>query len=451
VVAGLNGAADVPVTIVWKPVLKDSESIRRIVLDLNHDDKVIGAIAWMHTFSPAKMWIAGLTLLQKPLLHLATQANIELPWSTIDTDFMNLNQSAHGDREFGYILTRLGVSRTTVFGHVSDPSVTRRVGEWERAAAGWTALHELKVVRFGDNMRDVAVTEADKTEVERKLGVSVNTWPVNELVEVVDQVADSDIDALTSEYEERYDVTPELRAGGGARHESLRYAAREEIGIKQFLNDHGAKAFTDTFEDLGGLRQLPGIAAQRLMEQGYGFGPEGDWKTPILLRLAKVMGEGLPGGASLMEDYTYNLVPGKEVELAAHMLEVCPSITKSRPRVGIHPLSMGDREDPVRLVFNPDAGPGVVVSLVDLGDRLRLVANDVDVIDPPHDMPKLPVARAVWKRRPDLRTAVESWLEAGGAHHTVLTTSLSNSAFELIGKLFKIETTSITAKNTVEI
>lgn len=424
----LEAADAVPVRIVWKPVLKDAGAIRRIALEANADDACIGVIAWMHTFSPAKMWIAGLDALRTPLLHLHTQANVELPWSTIDFDFMNLNQAAHGDREFGYIQSRLGVARKTVVGHVSNPAVQAKVGTWVRAAAGWAATHELKLARFGDNMRNVAVTEGDKTEAEVRLGVSVNTWGVNELVAAVDAVAPADVDALVAEYEDTYDVVPELRAGG-ERHDSLRYGATQELALLALLGEIGATAFTTTFEDLGALRQLPGLAVQRLMARGFGFGAEGDWKTAILVRAAKVMGEGLPGGASLMEDYTYNLVPGDEKILGAHMLEICPSLTTSKPSLEIHPLGIGGKEDPVRLVFDTDAGPGVVVALSDMRDRFRLTANAVEVVPPDADLPHLPVARAVWKPQPDFATSAEAWLMAGAAHHTVLTTQVGMDAW----------------------
>ncbi|NTW40338.1 MAG: L-arabinose isomerase [Cellulomonadaceae bacterium] len=434
----LDASSDVPVRIVWKPVLKDTESIRRAMIDASSDDRVLGVITWMHTFSPSKMWIKGLDQLRKPLLHLHTQANVELPWDTIDFDFMNLNQAAHGDREHGYIQTRMGTARTTVVGHVTNPAVTARVGSWVRAAAGWAATHDMRLVRFGDNMRYVAVTEGDKTEAEIRFGVSVNTWGVNELVEAVEAVADADVDALVAEYEDLYDVVPELRVGG-ERHESLRYAARQEIAIEGFLTAQGATAFTTTFEDLGGLRQLPGLAVQRLMGKGYGFGAEGDWKTAVLVRAAKVMGEGLPGGASLMEDYTYDMTPGSELILGAHMLEVCPSLTTSKPSVEIHALGIGGKEDPVRMVFNTDAGPGVVVAMSDMRDRFRLTANVVDVITPPAALPHLPVARAVWEPRPDFTTSAEAWLEAGAAHHTVLSTQVSLDVFEIFAQIARTE------------
>ncbi len=430
----LEESADVPVRIVWKPVLKDAGAIRRAMLDANADDAVLGVITWMHTFSPAKMWIAGLTALDKPLLHLHTQANVELPWDSIDFDFMNLNQAAHGDREYAYLATRLGVPRTTVVGHASNPAVARRVGTWARGAAGLAATRALRVARFGDNMRNVAVTEGDKTEAEVRFGVSVNTWGVNDLAAAVDAVADVDVDALVVEYEDSYDVAAELRRGGD-RHDSLRYAARQELALLALLGDVGADAFTTNFEDLGALRQLPGIAVQRLMAAGFGFGAEGDWKTAVLVRAAKVMGAGLPGGASLMEDYTYDLTPGAELILGAHMLEVCPSLTSSTPRVEIHPLGIGGRQDPVRMVFDADPGVGVVVSLADLRERFRLTANVVDVVAPPAPLPHLPVARAVWRPRPDFPTSAEAWLTAGGAHHTVLSTAAGVDAFEVFAEL----------------
>ncbi|WP_028046464.1 L-arabinose isomerase [Cellulomonas sp. URHE0023] len=427
-----------PATLVWKPVLTTSDAIRRIALEANADDAVIGVITWMHTFSPAKMWISGLDALRTPLLHLHTQANVELPWDSIDFDFMNLNQAAHGDREFGYIATRLGTARKTVAGHVSNPAVTDSIATWVRACAGWAATQDLRLARFGDNMRNVAVTEGDKTEAELRFGVSVNTWGVNDLVAAVDDVADPDIDKLVAEYEDLYDVAPELRRGGD-RHESLRYGARQEVALRTLLESLGAWAFTTNFEDLGGLRQLPGLAVQRLMADGYGFGAEGDWKTAILVRAAKVMGAGLPGGASLMEDYTYDLTPGSERILGAHMLEVCPSLTTSRPSLEVHPLGIGGKDDPVRLVFSADPGVGVVVSLADMRERFRLTANVVDVVAPSAPLPHLPVARAVWEPRPDFRTSAEAWLTAGGAHHTVLTTAVGVEAFEDFAEIASTE------------
>jgi L-arabinose isomerase len=424
----LGAAPDIPVRVAWQPVLTDPDEIRRLILRANDDDNVIGLIAWMHTFSPAKMWIAGLSALGKPLLHLHTQANVTLPWSAIDMDFMNLNQAAHGDREFGYIQTRLGVRRKTVAGHVSDPRVVRQVATWTRAAAGWAATRSLKLARFGDNMRFVAVTEGDKTEAEAVFGVQVNTWSVNELASAVASVSAADVDTLVDEYQETYDVAPELRTGK-ERHQSLRDGAAIELGLRSFLGDGGFGAFTTNFEDLGALKQLPGLAVQRLMADGYGFGAEGDWKTAVLVRAAKVMGAGLPGGASLMEDYTYDLTPGRERILGAHMLEVCPSLTATTPRLEVHPLAIGGREDPVRLVFTADPGPGVVVALSDMRDRFRMVANVVDVVPPSEPLPRLPVGRAVWQPAPDFRTSAASWLQAGAAHHTCMSTAVGIEAF----------------------
>jgi L-arabinose isomerase len=448
IAARLVGSGEPAVRIAWKPVLTDAASIRRVMLDANADDACIGVIAWMHTFSPAKMWIAGLDVLAKPLLHLHTQSHVEIPWSSIDMDFMNLNQAAHGDREFGYIQARLGVPRKTVAGHVSDPRVAQRVGGWARAAAGRAELRSLKLARFGDNMRDVAVTEGDKVEAQLRFGVSVNTYGVNDLVEVVDAVPDTDVDALVKEYEDRYAVAPELRVGG-ERHASLRYAARIEAGLRTFLTDGGFGAFTTNFEDLGGLRQLPGIAVQRLMADGYGFGGEGDWKTSALLRTLKAMGRGRPGGTSFMEDYTYDLTPGQQLILGAHMLEVCPSISGEQPRVEIHPLGIGGREDPVRLVFDAAPGSAVVVGLADMGDRFRLVANEIDIVEPPQPLPALPVARAVWAPRPDLPTSAEAWLTAGGPHHTVLSTAVSSDELHDFAEMTATELALIDADTTV--
>jgi L-arabinose isomerase len=405
--------------IVGKPVLTSREAIRAVMLAANADPACIGVIAWMHTFSPAKMWITGLDALRKPLLHLHTQLNQALPWASIDMDFMNLNQAAHGDREFGYIQTRLSVARKTVAGHAADPVVAARIDAWARAAAGAQHLRSLRLARFGDNMRDVAVTEGDKVEAELRFGVSVNTYGVNDLVALVDAADDNDVDALVAEYEDAYDVAPELRKDG-ERHESLRYGARIEAGLRGFLVDGGFGAFTTNFEDLGGLRQLPGLAVQRLMADGYGFGGEGDWKTSVMLHTMKAMAAGSSAGTSFMEDYTYHLAPGKPKILGAHMLEVCPSIAVGRPRVEVHPLGIGNREDPVRLVFDATPGPAAVVGICDLGDRFRLVLNEIDVVEPDEPLPKLPVARAVWEPRPDLATSAECWIAAGGPHHTVL-------------------------------
>ncbi len=422
--SALADAPEVPVEIRVLPVLTDATAIRRVMLEANADDDCVGVIAWMHTFSPAKMWIAGMDALRKPFLHLHTQVNVELPWATIDMDFMNLNQAAHGDREFAFIATRLGVLRKTVAGHVSDPRVLQRVGAWARAALARAELATLKLVRFGDNMRNVAVTEGDKVEAERRFGVSVNTYGVNDLVDVVDAVTDAEIDPLISEYLDSYEVAAELLPGA-ERHDSLRYGARIEVALRRFVVDGGYGAFTTNFEDLGGLRQLPGLAVQRLMAEGIGFGGEGDWKTAVLGRVMKTMAAGLPGGTSFMEDYTYNLVPGQELILGAHMLEVCPSIAAAKPRLEIHPLGIGGREDPVRLVFDAAPGDAVTMGMCDLGDRFRLVANEITVVPALAEMPKLPVARAVWAPKPDFTTSTECWLSAGGPHHTVLSTALT--------------------------
>ncbi|BEH01919.1 MAG: L-arabinose isomerase [Propionibacterium sp.] len=447
VAALLNQSGDIPIEVVWRPVLTDSESILRAMLDAGSDDSVIGVIAWMHTFSPAKMWIRGLEALRKPLLHLHTQANEALPWDTIDMDFMNLNQAAHGDREFGYILTRLGIARTTVVGYAGHHDVTGRIGIWARAAAGWDAAQHLSLARFGDNMRYVAVTEGDKTEAEIRFGASVNTWGINDLAQAIAQVTDAQIDELITEYLASYDVAPELLPDG-ARHESLRYAASQEVALRTLLESIGATAFTDTFEDLGALRQLPGLAVQRLMTEGYGFGAEGDWKTAVLVRIAKVMGYGLPGGASLMEDYCYNFVPGEQKILGAHMLEICPSLTDDRPRLEIHPLGIGDREDPVRLVFDATPRPGLVVALSDLRDRFRLTANVVEVVEPDQPLPNLPVARAVWRPAPDLATSASCWLAAGAAHHTVMTTAVPLEAWHDFAAIAGVELAVIDEQTT---
>jgi len=417
-------AAGLPVEIVAKPLLTDASAIRRVMLDANADDDCVGVIAWMHTFSPAKMWITGMDALRKPFLHLHTQANVELPWASIDMDFMNLNQAAHGDREFAFIATRLGVPRKTVSGHISNPKVVERIGIWARAAVARADLATLKLVRFGDNMRNVAVTEGDKVEAERRFGVSVNTYGVNDLAAVVDAITEAEVDPLIAEYADLYDVASELLPGGD-RHESLRYGAKIELALRRFVVDGGYRAFTSNFEDLGALRQLPGLGVQRLMAEGIGFAGEGDWKTAVLGRTLMTMADGLPGGTSFMEDYTYHLVPGQELSLGAHMLEVSPLIAEGKPRIEIHPLGIGGREDPVRMVFDAAPGEGIVLGMSDLGDRFRLVANEITVIRPLAEMPKLPVGRAVWKAKPDFSTSTECWLSAGGPHHTVLSTALT--------------------------
>jgi L-arabinose isomerase len=427
-----------PVRVVWKPVLTDPDGIRRALVEASADDRVIGVTTWMHTFSPAKMWIGGLRALTKPLLHLHTQANVALPYADIDFDFMNLNQAAHGDREFGYVLARLGVPHATAIGHVSDARVVASVAAWVRAAAGAAAIRSLKLARFGDNMRYVAVTEGDKTEAEIEFGVQVNTWSANELAAAVDAAPAAAVDELVAEYEASYDVDPALRAGGD-RHQALRDGAAIEVGLRSFLEEGGFGAFTTNFEDLGLLKQLPGLAVQRLMADGYGFGAEGDWKTAVLVRAMNVAGAGLPGGASLMEDYTYDLTPGQEKILGAHMLEVSPTLTASRPTLEIHPLGIGGKDDPVRLVFTADAGEAVVVAMSDVRDGFRLTANVVDVVVPDAPLPKLPVGRAVWEPRPSFAVAAEAWLTAGAAHHTVMTTAVGLDVVERLATILGTE------------
>ena len=438
VAASLDAAEAVPVRVVHQPVMTSADPIRRLCLDANAAANCVGVICWMHTFSPAKMWIAGLGALQKPLLHLHTQFNRDLPWSEIDMDFMNLNQSAHGDREFGFMETRMRLRRKTVVGHWHDPAVVDRIGTWARAACGWHEAQTLGVARFGDNMRHVAVTEGDKVEAQLRLGVSVHGYGIDELADAMRFVPDAAVDGLVDEYEAEYELVPALRRDGDRR-ESLRDAARIEAGLRGFLEAGGFKAFTDTFEDLDGLPQLPGIAVQRLMADGYGFGGEGDWKTAALVRIAKVMGAGLDGGASFMEDYTYHLAPDGPKVLGAHMLEVCPSIAAGKPSCEIHPLSIGGKQDPVRLVFTAAPGPAVVAGLLDLGDRFRLVANEIDVVPPDEELPRLPVARAVWEPKPDFATAAEAWLLAGGPHHTVFSRALGSEAFVDLAEIAGLE------------
>ena len=447
IAAKLGASADVPVRVVSKPVLTTSEGILRLFDEANAAPDCIGVVAWMHTFSPAKMWIAGLDALRKPLLHLHTQANVSLPWATIDMDFMNLNQAAHGDREFGYVQTRMGVARKTVAGHVDDPTTTARVGRWVRAAIGAAAARGLELARFGDTMRNVAVTEGDRTEAQWRWGVAVNAYSVSDLATATNEAPDAEVDRVVAEYLDRYDVAAELRPGGD-RADSLRYAARTELGLRQLLEAAGAHAFTSNFEDLGALRQLPGIAVQRLMSEGYGFGGEGDWKTSLLLRMLKAASAGLPGGTSFMEDYTYHWGPGTPKVLGAHMLEVCPTIAAGTPRAEVHPLAIGGREDPVRLVFDATPGEAVVVGMSDLGDRFRLVANEVTVVEPDEDLPHLPVARAVWEPEPGLATSAESWIMAGAPHHTVLTAQLDTETIADLARIVRTELVVIDADTT---
>jgi L-arabinose isomerase len=423
VCGALDAAAAIPIRVVLKAVVTSSEGFLALAREANATEECVGLIAWMHTFSPARGWIAGLSELRKPLLHLHTQFNQALPWSRIDMDFMNLNQSAHGDREFAYMATRMKLPRKTVVGHWSDPRTQARIGAWSRAACGWSELRGLRVARFGDNMRHVAVTEGDKVEAQIRLGVSVDGYGVGDLADAVAAAPADAVEQLVADYEREYDVVPELRSGGERRAAMLE-AARIEAGLRAFLTSGGYLAFTDTFEDLHGLSQLPGIAAQRLMADGYGFGAEGDWKTAALLRVIKVMARGLSGGTSFMEDYTYDLTTGRERVLGAHMLEVCPSIAAGRPSCEIHPLSIGGRDDPVRLVFNAEPGPAVLLAMLDLGDRFRLVAGAIEVVAPDEELPRLPVARALWECKPDFFTATEGWLAAGGPHHSVFSAAV---------------------------
>jgi L-arabinose isomerase len=427
-----------PLPVVFKPVLTTPDAIRATILEANANPDCAGLILWMHTFSPAKMWIGGLSALRKPFLHLHTQFNRDLPWGEIDMDFMNLNQAAHGDREAGFLHTRMRLARKVVAGHWQSESVTSRIGAWVRAARAWHDWQGAKFARLGDNMRQVAVTEGDKVSAEMKFGFSVNGYGIGDLVAIQAGIADSEINALCDEYAASYQLAPAL-AKGGERHDSLREAARIEAALRTFLKQGGFKGFTTTFEDLHGLKQLPGIAVQRLMAEGYGFGAEGDWKTAALLRAMKVMASDLGGKTSFMEDYTYHLEPNNHLVLGSHMLEICPSIADSKPTCEIHPLGIGGKEDPVRLVFDAPAGPALNASLIDLGNRFRLLVNEVDAIRPPHALPKLPVARAVWKCRPDFATACELWIHAGGAHHTGFSYTVTREHLEDFATIAGIE------------
>ncbi len=442
----LNKATEIPVSVHFKPTVKSTEEIYNLCSDANTSTNCVGIIAWMHTFSPAKMWISGLKILHKPLLHLHTQFNRDIPWDKIDMDFMNLNQSAHGDREFGFMMTRLRYDRKVVVGHWQDKEVLSDIGIWSRAACGWHDWQRAKFCRFGDNMRQVAVTEGDKVEAEMKFGYSVNGYGIGDLVKVINQVSDKEVDTLTSVYEEEYEVVKPLRKGG-EKNESLKAAARTELGMRYFLQDGNFKGFTDTFEDLHGMSQLPGIAVQRLMNDGYGFGGEGDWKTATLVRAMKVMATGLPGGNSFMEDYTYHFEPGKEMVLGSHMLEICSSIANGKISCEIHPLGIGGKADPVRLVFNVAKGPALNASLVDMGNHFRLLINEVEAVTPPHDLPKLPVARVLWKPYPDMKTGCAAWIIAGGAHHTCYSQNLTSEHLICFAEIAGIEKVLI-GKNT---
>jgi L-arabinose isomerase len=434
----MSGSGKLPVKVVFKPVVTTPEAITSVCMEANNHPSCIGLITWMHTFSPAKMWIAGLSLLRKPFLHLHTQFNRNLPWSEIDMDFMNLNQSAHGDREFGFIGSRMRLKRKVVVGFWQDECVLGQIATWMRAAAAWHDSQGVRIARFGDNMREVAVTEGDKVEAQLRLGYSVNGFGVGELTAFVDAVTDADINRLVAEYEDSYTLAEALRSDGEQRR-SLLEAARIELGMRAFLENGGFKAFTTTFEDLYGLAQLPGLAVQRLMADGYGFGAEGDWKTAALVRAMKVMGAGLPGGTSFMEDYTYDLDEANPKVLGAHMLEVCASIAGKKPNLEIHPLSIGGKADPARLVFNAPSGPAVNATLLDMGNRFRMLVNEVDVVQPDKPLVKLPVASAVWVPRPDLKVAAAAWILAGGAHHTGFSQSVTVEHLEDFAGMAGIE------------
>lgn len=438
IAASLNDSPQIPIKVIYKPTVKTAEEIYAICMEANAAVDCIGVIAWMHTFSPAKMWIGGLKVLNKPMLHFHTQFNRDIPWATIDMDFMNLNQSAHGDREFGFIASRMRLNRKVVVGHWQDSESIEKINIWARAAAGWNDWQHAKFARFGDNMRNVAVTEGDKVEAEIKFGYSVNTYGIGDLVKVINEVTDSQIDLLIEEYEYAYVLMSALLKGG-VQHQSLREAARIEIGLQTFLEAGNFKGFTDTFEDLHGMVQLPGIAAQRLMAKGYGFAGEGDWKTAALVRAMKVMGSGMKGGNSFMEDYTYHFNPDNRLVLGSHMLEICESIAEGKPSCEIHPLGIGGKADPVRLVFNSAPGPAINASVVDMGNRFRLLVNEVIAVAAMQSMPKLPVARVLWKPYPNMHTGCAAWILAGGAHHTCYSQNLSSEHLTDFAEMANIE------------
>lgn len=425
----LDESEKIPVQVIFKPVLTTPEAIYNLCLEANESEFCVGLIAWMHTFSPAKMWIRGLNALRKPFVHFHTQFNRDIPWSTIDMDFMNLNQSAHGGREFGFITSRMRLNRKVVVGYWQDGEMLNQLDTWIRAACAWYDSQGAKIARIGDNMREVAVTEGDKVAAQIRFGYSVNGYGLGDLITYTNQVTDSEIDRLTKEYAERYDIVASLLPEGDHR-QSLREAAKIEIGLRAFLEEGNFKGFTDTFENLRGLVQLPGIAVQRLMADGYGFGAEGDWKTAALVRAMKVMAIGLEGGTSFMEDYTYHLEPANMKVLGAHMLEICESVAASKPSCEIQPLGIGGKEDPVRLVFDVPPGPAINASLIDLGNRFRMIVNEVEVVQPDHPLPRLPVARAVWMPKPDLKIAASTWILAGGAHHTGFSRGLKATHLE---------------------
>ena len=429
----LNSEHTLPVNVVFKPVMTDADSISNLCAEANASKNCIGLILWMHTFSPAKMWIAGLTSLRKPFLHLHTQFNRELPYASINMDFMNLNQAAHGDREFGFITARLRLARKVVVGFWSDPETVENIATWSRAALGWHESQHLKIARFGDNMRNVAVTEGDKVEAQRVFGYTVSGYGIGDLTDRMSQLSDTEVQALVSEYRETYTIAPEHD-----RADSLTVAARIELGLRAFLTEGGFGGFTDTFEDLHGMGQLPGIATQRLMASGFGFGGEGDWKTAALVRIMKVMAHGLNGGTSFMEDYTYDFAGTPKI-LGSHMLEICPTIADAKPSLQVHPLGIGGKADPVRLVFTAPAGPAVCATVVDMGNRFRMIVNEVDVVAPEQALPNLPVARAIWHPKPSLKVAAAAWIYSGGAHHTGFSQALTLQHMEDFAEIAGIE------------
>ncbi|NQV32158.1 MAG: L-arabinose isomerase [Phycisphaeraceae bacterium] len=444
----LSRCKALPVKVVFKPTLITPDAITELCIKANSSTSCIGLICWMHTFSPAKMWIAGLKVLQKPFVHLHTQFNRDIPWDSIDMDFMNLNQSAHGGREFGFICTRLRKNRKVVVGHWQDAAVQNKLGVWVRAAMAYHDSQGAKIARFGDNMREVAVTEGDKVEAQKCFGYSVNGYGVGDLVAAVNQISEARVDRLVKDYDAQYDVVKAGRDGGKKR-ESVREAARIELGLRAFLEAGDFVGFTTTFENLCGLKQLPGLAVQRLMADGYGFGAEGDWKTAALVRAMKVMGHGLPGGSSFMEDYTYHLEPGNQKVLGAHMLEICASIASQKPTLEVHPLGIGGKDDPVRLVFNVDQGPALNASLIDMGNRFRMVVNTVDVVNPDANLPKLPVARVVWVPRPNLEIGAGAWIHTGAAHHSGFSMALTAEHMEDFSDMFNLEYIEINETTTI--
>jgi L-arabinose isomerase len=438
IVKTMTASPDIPIEIVYKPVLTTPDAIRNLCLKANSSDTCIGLIAWMHTFSPAKMWIAGLNALQKPFVHLHTQYNRDIPWGDIDMDFMNLNQSAHGGREFGFIGARMRINRKVIVGYWQEKSVQKKLGIWMRAAAAWHEMRNLKIARFGDNMREVAVTEGDKVEAQLKFGYSVNGYGVGDLVAAINDISDAQTQKLYAEYKDQYKISSK-EASEESHSTALTDAARIELGMRGFLEAGDFKAFTTTFEDLHGLVQLPGLAVQRLMADGYGFGAEGDWKTAALVRTMKVMADGLPGGTSFMEDYTYHFDPAGPKVLGAHMLEVCPSIADGQAALEVHPLGIGGKADPARLVFNVPTGAGLNASIIDMGNRFRMLVNSVDVVSPDTDLPKLPVARVVWQPQPNLETAAGAWILAGGAHHSGFSMAVSADHMQDFAEMADIE------------